>query len=91
MHLLATRAGGFIDDTSGAVVRLAQTPAPVVVLSAADTTLSLLASVLPKDYPEVRLANLMALRQPATVDLYVEDVLQHARAVIIDHLGAYHD
>ncbi|MFN4103264.1 MAG: cobaltochelatase subunit CobN [Tepidimonas sp.] len=91
MHLLATRAGGFIDDTSGAVVRLAQTPAPVVVLSAADTTLSLLASVLPKGYPEVRLANLMALRQPATVDLYVEDVLQHARAVIIDHLGAYHD
>lgn len=91
MHLLATRAGGFIDDTSNAVVRLAQTPAPVVVLSAADTTLALLADALPPDYPEVRLANLMALRQPATVDLYVEDVLQHARAVVIDHLGAYHD
>lgn len=91
MHLLATRAGGLIDDTSRAVVRLEQAPAPVVVLSAADTTLTLLAAALPPDYPEVRLANLMALRQPATVDFYVEDVLQHARAVIIDHLGGYHD
>jgi cobaltochelatase CobN len=37
--------------------------------------------------PTVRLANLMHLRQPASVDLYVDEVLQHARVIVVDHLG----
>ncbi|HEY3597369.1 MAG TPA: cobaltochelatase subunit CobN [Paraburkholderia sp.] len=89
MHLLRTTPGGFVDDTKG-VIRIDQRPADIVVLSSADTTLSLLASVVPRlghDFPSVRLANVTYLRQPASVDFYVEDVLQHARVVVVDHLG----
>jgi len=93
MHLLSTRPGGFVDDNAG-VVRIAQSPARIVVLSAADTTLSLLAGVFPRlgeDFPTVRLANQMYLRQPASLDLYVDDVLQHASVVVVDHLGGDSD
>lgn len=91
MHLLSTRPGGHVEDGGQGVVRVAQTPAEIVVLSAADTTLSLLADAveaLPEDFPTVRLANLLWLRQPASMDMYVDDVLRHARVVVIDHLGA---
>ncbi len=91
MHLLSTRPGGHVEDDGLGVVRVEQTPGDIVVLSAADTTLSLLADVasgLDAGFPTIRLANLMWLRQPASVDLYMDDVLRHARVVIIDHLGA---
>src|SRR6266702_3737348 len=89
MHLLRTVPGGFVDDTKG-VIRIDQKPADIVILSSADTTLSLLASVVPRlgdGFPSVRLANVTYLRQPASVDFYIEDVLQHARVVVVDHLG----
>jgi cobaltochelatase CobN len=89
MHLLRTTPGGFVDDAQG-VMRIDQTRAPIVVLSSADTTLALLASVFPRleaGFPEVRLANQSFLRQPASVDFYIDDVLRHAKVVIVDHLG----
>ena len=89
MHLLRTVPGGFVDDTAG-VVRIDQRPGDIVVLSSADTTLSLLAGVverLGEGFPSLRLTNVTYLRQPASVDFYVDDVLRHARAVVIDHLG----
>ena len=92
MHLLAAQPGAFVDDSS-VITRMAQDPADIIILSAADTTLALLAAVCPAagsdagGFPSVRLANLMYLRQPASVDLYVDEVLQHARVIIIDHLG----
>ncbi len=94
MHLLAVQPGGFVDDEAF-VASMGQTPAQVVFLSAADTTLALLAEVYAQlqggpdgeRLPTVRLANLMHLRQPASVDLYVDEVLQHARVIVIDHLG----
>jgi cobaltochelatase CobN len=94
MHLLSTRPGGHVEDGGQGVVRVEQTRGDIVVLSAADTTLSLLADAaqqLPEGFPTVRLANLMWLRQPASADMYVDDVLQHARVVVIDHLGAASD
>ncbi|QET06041.1 cobaltochelatase subunit CobN [Cupriavidus pauculus] len=93
MHLLSTRPGGFVEDNA-IVLRIEQTPGDIVVLSAADTTLSLLASVVPRlgaDFPSVRLANQMYLRQPASLDLYVDEVLRHARVVVVDHLGGASD
>ncbi|MFP4244171.1 MAG: cobaltochelatase subunit CobN [Ectothiorhodospira sp.] len=91
MHLLAAQPGGFVDDPS-VITRMDQDPAEIVLLSAADTTLALLAAECPRargwgDYPSVRLANLLYLSQPASVDLYLEEVLQHARLILIDHLG----
>ena len=94
MHLLSTRPGGHVEDGGQGVVRVAQTPGDIVVLSAADTTLSLLADAaagLGEGFPTVRLANLMWLRQPASTDMYVDDVLRHARVVVIDHLGSASD
>lgn len=93
MHLLSTRPGGFVEDDS-IITRLDQTPAEMVVLSSADTTLSLLADAYrlwqqaEPDAPTLRLANLLHLRQSASLDLYIDEVLQHARLVIVDHLGA---
>ena len=88
MHLLATRPGGY--SAGDGVVDLAQTPADVVILSAADTDLLLLASALdsaPADAPALRLASLLALRSNASVDLYVETVLRHAKLVIVSLIG----
>lgn len=97
MHLLSTRPGGFVEDDS-IITRLDQTPADMVVLSSADTTLSLLAdayrmwqqaeSHASEPVPTLRLANLLHLRQSASMDLYVDEVLQHAKLIIVDHLGA---
>ncbi|MFG5775489.1 cobaltochelatase subunit CobN [Comamonas sp. J-3] len=94
MHMLAVQPGGFVDDEAF-VASLEQTPAAIVVLSAADTTLALLAQAYAQlqagldgeQLPTLRLANLMHLRQPASVDLYVDEVLQHAQVIVIDHLG----
>jgi len=89
MHLLRTVPGGFVDDTAG-VVRIDQRPGDIVVLSSADTTLSLLAGVVDRlgpAFPSLRLTNVTYLRQSASIDFYVDDVLQHARVVVIDHLG----
>jgi cobaltochelatase CobN len=92
MHLLSTQPGRFVEDDS-VITRLDQTPGEIVVLSSADTTLSLLAAArtalaeTDPGYPALRLANLMHLKQPASLDLYVDEVLQHARVVVVDHLG----
>lgn len=88
MHLLAAQAGGYVDDDS-VLVYIEQTPGDIVILSAADTTLALLADACPAqaDFPGVRIANLMHLRQPAAIDLYIDQVLRHARLIIVDHLG----
>ncbi len=59
MHLLSTRPGGFVEDES-IVTRLDQTPADIVILSSADTTLALLSSAVAAlagasaDFPSVR-------------------------------------
>jgi cobaltochelatase CobN len=88
MHILATRPGGYA--AGDGVVDLRQTPAEVVILSAADTDLSLLANAaeaLPAGYPSLRLASLLALRSNASVDLYFDSVLCHARVVIVALIG----
>ena len=71
MHLLAAKPGGFVDDEG--IVDLNQTPADIVILSAQDTSLGLLADVaasLDPSYPSIRLANLANLVKPAAYDPY---------------------
>ena len=89
MHLLAAQPGGVSDGSEA--VDLGQTPGDIVVISAADTELTLLAqarSKRPADgFPSVRLANMMHLAHNMSVDLYVEDIIAHAKLVVLRILG----
>ncbi|AZZ94928.1 cobaltochelatase subunit CobN [Hahella sp. KA22] len=88
MHLLAAQPGGFNDGEG--IVDLQQTPADLVILTAADGALALLAQeaeTLPDDYPSLRLANWMHLSKPAAFDLYRDQVLDHAKVVVLSLLG----
>jgi cobaltochelatase CobN len=87
MHLLAAQPGS-IDDGSEAV-DLGQAPGDVVILSAADSELGCLAAAYRRlEAPfSLRLANLMRLGHPMSVDLYVEQVVAKARLVVVRLLG----
>ncbi|MBZ5488976.1 cobaltochelatase subunit CobN [Halomonas aquamarina] len=88
MHLFAAKPGGFVDDEG--IVDLQQSPAEIVILSAADSNLSALAQAaerLGQAYPSVRLANWMNLIKPAAYDLYEDRVLEKARVVVVSLLG----
>jgi cobaltochelatase CobN len=88
MHLFAAKPGGFVDDEG--IVDLQQSPGDMVILSAADSSLSALAQALDRlgdDYPSVRLANCLNLVKPAAYDLYEDRVLEHARLVVVSLLG----
>lgn len=88
MHVLATQLATL--DEADAAVDLGQSPADVVVLSFSDSDLSALAAAWQQDsesLPTLRLASLKKLRHPMSVDLYVEHVVAHARAVIVRGLG----
>ncbi|MGE5506251.1 MAG: cobaltochelatase subunit CobN [Actinomycetota bacterium] len=85
MHLLAAQPGSISDGTEA--VDLGQTPADVVVLSAADSELACLARAHSGELPSLRLANLLRLSHHMSVDLYVEQVVRHARLVVVRLLG----
>ncbi|TWC23518.1 cobaltochelatase CobN subunit [Pseudomonas sp. SJZ085] len=88
MHLLRTQPGGFVSDDN--IADLGQTPAELVILCSGDSSLALLAEAarqLPDDYPQFRLANPMQVQNHASVDLYVEDVLRHARVILLSLHG----
>jgi cobaltochelatase CobN len=88
MHLLRTQPGSQVPVDS--IADLGQTPAELVILCTGDSHLSLLAEVarqLPADYPSLRLASPAQLSNHASVDLYVEQVLQHAKVILISVHG----
>lgn len=88
MHLLRTQPGSQLPADS--IADLGQTPAELVILCTGDSHLSLLAEVarqLPADYPSLRLASPAQLGNHASVDLYVEQVLQHAKVILISVHG----
>ncbi len=89
MHLLAAQPGAIGDGSEA--VDLGQTPGDIVVLSAADSELALLAAArakLPADgFPSLRLASLLHLGHNMSVDLYVDAVVRHARLVVVRLLG----
>lgn len=89
MHRIAALPGGW-DPTQSGVIFLEQDPAPIVVLSAADTDLTALSAairLLPQDFPAIRAANLLQLQQPLSLDDYAEKVLRQARLILIRLLG----
>lgn len=89
MHRLATLPGGWTPETAG-VIFVEQTPAPIVLLTAADTEIQTLAQVttqLPGDFPALRVANLLQLQQQLTIDTYAETVLTQAQVIVLRLLG----
>ena len=87
MHVLAATAGA-VDDGSEPV-DLGQTPADIIVISAADTELAAL-SVARGDMgfePSLRLANMMYLQHPMSVDLHLDNCATKSRLVIARVLG----
>ncbi len=87
MHLLAATPGAISDGNEP--VDLGQTPADVVILSAADTELALLSearAALP-EAPTLRLANILHLAHPLAVDMHLDSCATKSRLVIARILG----
>ncbi|MCM1983874.1 cobaltochelatase subunit CobN [Lyngbya confervoides] len=91
MHRLAAIPGGFDPSTQAeGVIFIDQTPAPIVILTAADTDIQMLAAALPTlppKFPAVRVVNLLQLQQQITLDTYAEAVLEQAQVIIVRLLG----
>ncbi len=92
MHLLAAVPGSAVDET--AAVDLGQSAGELVVLTAADSEIALLAdahAALRAEHgarvPRLRLANWLRLKHNLSVDLHVERTLAGARLVIVRLLG----
>src|SRR5882672_688054 len=88
MHLLATTSTTL--DEIVEPIDLGQSPGEVVVLSFADSDLSGLAAawaIEREALPSVRLAHLRDLRHPMSVDLWIDRVGAHAKAILVRLLG----
>lgn len=69
---------------------LGQEPADLVVLSFSDSDLGAFAKAWhgsKEELPTLRLANLSALRHPLSVDVYLENTLEQAKAVLVRLIG----
>ena len=88
MHLLLAQKGSINEGEEA--VDLGQTPGEIVFLSAADTELSSLAEAaghLKTNAPDLRLANLMQLSHPMSVDVYATNIIAKAKLVVVRLLG----
>lgn len=87
MHLLAATPGS-VDDGKEPF-DLGQTPADIVVISAADTELAALSNARSEmaNPPHLRLANMMHLMHPMSVDLHINNCASKSKLVIARVLG----
>ncbi len=88
MHLLAATPGAIEDGTEP--VDPAQSPADLIVITAADSEIAALAEAretLGAAAPSLRLANLAWLAHPYSVDLYLERTATRSRLVVARILG----
>ncbi|MGC4407070.1 cobaltochelatase subunit CobN [Rhizobium rosettiformans] len=88
MHLLLAQKGSISDGDEA--IDLGQTPGDVLFLSAADTELAAIAAAVQARGGEAvrwRLASLMTLKHPMSVDTYIERTARHARLIVVRALG----
>jgi cobaltochelatase CobN len=88
MHLLLSQKGSIADGDEA--VDLGQTPGDILFLSAADTELAAIASAKAAGgaaHRSVRVASLMTLKHPMSVDTYIERTARHARLILVRALG----
>src|SRR3954453_9108147 len=86
--------GGYRDsyalDETATAYDLEQTPADLVALSFSDSALGAFAAGWHRangTLPTLRLANLVALRHPMSVDTYIDATLTHAKGILIRLIG----
>ncbi|MGE4321643.1 MAG: cobaltochelatase subunit CobN [Sphingobium sp.] len=88
MHLLAATPGTVSNGDEA--IDLDQSPGEILFLTVADSDLACFAqaaAMLGDATPSIRLANLLQLKHPYSVDLYVEKLVAHARFVCVVLLG----
>src|SRR6201993_4392167 len=88
MHLLTTSSTGL--DEMVEAVDLGQPPGDMAILSFADSDLTALAAAWDAEravLPSLRLAHLRDLRHPMSVDLWIDRVGAHAKAILVGLLG----
>ena len=88
MHVIFRESHGLED--AAAPQDLGQDPAELVVLSFSDSDLGAFAAGWRRaagSLPELRLANLAALRHPLSVDTYLERTVAGARGVLVRLIG----
>jgi cobaltochelatase CobN len=87
MHLLLAQKGTISDGEEA--IDLGQSPGDILFLSAADTELAAVAAAFGREEMpfSLRLASLMSLRHPMSVDTYIERTARHARLIVVRALG----
>jgi cobaltochelatase CobN len=87
MHLLLAQKGTISDGEEA--IDLGQSPGDILFLSAADTELAAIAAAHGQGEAgySLRLASLMSLKHPMSVDTYVERTARHAKLIIVRALG----
>ena len=88
MHVVFRESHGL--EETDTPFDLGQTPADLVVLSFSDSDLGAFAAGWQRGrdrLPSLRLANLVALRHPLSVDTYVEQTLSAAKGIVIRLIG----
>lgn len=88
MHVLFREQHGL--DAADQPVDLQQAPADLVVLSFSDSDLNAFAAGWRRaraTLPGLRLANLVTLKHPLSVDTYIEATLKHAKGVLVRVIG----
>ena len=88
MHVVFRESHGL--EETATPVDLGQDPADLVVLSFSDSDLAAFAAGWRRGrerLPRLRLANLIALRHPLSVDTYLERTLSRARGILVRLIG----
>src|SRR6201986_1580661 len=88
MHVVFRESHGL--EETAVPVDLAQDPADLVMLSFSDSDLAAFAAGWQrsrKSLPSLRLANLIALRHPLSVDTYIERTLSGAKGILVRLIG----
>lgn len=87
MHLLLAQKGTISDGDEA--IDLGQSPGDILFLSAADTELAAVATAqrqVETGY-SLRVASLISLKHPMSVDTYVERTARHAKMIVVRPLG----
>src|SRR6218665_2081090 len=86
MHLLLAQKGTIADGEEA--IDLGQSPGDILFLSAADTELAAVASAYRgRKGASLRIASLLSLKHPMSVDTYVERTARHAKLIVVRALG----